>query len=74
MRFGTLIPQKKSPPDNYIYVGPEVQDSDCLVIDSLIDTGSTLTSAAQLLYDQGAKRIFMYATHGLLTHDAWKQV
>eukprot|EP00828_Plagiopyla_frontata_P045076 TRINITY_DN759_c0_g1_i2.p1 TRINITY_DN759_c0_g1~~TRINITY_DN759_c0_g1_i2.p1 ORF type:complete len:321 (+),score=44.51 TRINITY_DN759_c0_g1_i2:2-964(+) len=74
VRFGSLIPQKKSPPDNYMYVGPEIDNSDCLVIDSLVDTGITLTSASQLLYNQGAKRIFFYATHGLLTHDAWKQV
>lgn len=45
----------------------DVSGRDVLLIDDIIDTGGTLCKAAQLLRENGAKRIFCYATHGIFT-------
>ncbi|WP_253306608.1 ribose-phosphate pyrophosphokinase [unidentified bacterial endosymbiont] len=41
----------------------DVSGRDCILIDDIIDTGSTLCKAAEALKKQGAKRVFAYATH-----------
>lgn len=49
------------------YYGPSVQGRHVILYDDLIDTGGTLTAAAQLLYQQGAHKVSAAATHGLFT-------
>lgn len=41
----------------------DVTGRDCILIDDIIDTSSTLCKAAEALKKQGAKRVFAYATH-----------
>lgn len=41
----------------------DVKDRDCIIVDDMIDTGGTLCKAAEALKEQGAKRVFAYATH-----------
>ena len=36
----------------------------CLLIDDMIDTGGTITKAADLLFDAGATDVIVAATHG----------
>src|SRR4026209_2886694 len=48
----------------------EVTDRDCLIVDDLIDTGGTITEAAAALRRLGARRIFAFATHALLSGPA----
>ena len=45
----------------------DVSNKNVLVVDDLIDSGGTLCSAATLLKQNGANRLFCYATHGLFT-------
>ena len=45
----------------------EVNNKDVLIVDDIIDTGGTLCKAADLLRQNGAKRVFCYATHGIFT-------
>lgn len=45
----------------------DVRDKIVILIDDLIDTGRTLVSAAQVIRAGGAKKVAIYATHGLLT-------
>jgi ribose-phosphate pyrophosphokinase len=45
----------------------EVADKDCVIPDDMIDTGGTITEAAAALRRLGAKRIFAFATHALLS-------
>ena len=45
----------------------DVQDKECLIVDDLIDSGSTLCKAADLLKKEGAKELFCYGTHGIFT-------
>src|ERR1700761_3868502 len=45
----------------------EVEGKDVLMVDDLTETAGTLTSAAKLLKERGAKRIFAAVSHALLT-------
>src|SRR5687767_10042508 len=48
----------------------EVEDKDCLIPDDMIDTAGTISEAAAALKRLGARRIFVCATHGLLSGPA----
>ena len=45
----------------------DVEGKDCLIPDDLIDTAGTVCEAAKALKRLGAKRVFIGATHGLLS-------
>jgi ribose-phosphate pyrophosphokinase len=45
----------------------DVKNKDVLIVDDIIDTGDTLCKAADILRDNGAKKVFCYATHGIFT-------
>ena len=48
----------------------EVKGMTCLLIDDMVDTAGTLTTAAAALKERGAERIYVAATHALLSGDA----
>jgi ribose-phosphate pyrophosphokinase len=48
----------------------DVEGKDCLIPDDLIDTAGTVTEAAKALKRLGAQRIFVCATHALLSGPA----
>jgi len=48
----------------------EVEDRDCLIPDDMIDTAGTITEAAAALKGLGARRVFAFATHALLSGPA----
>ncbi len=48
----------------------EVREKDCLILDDIIDSGGTLCDAANLLKENGARKVYCYATHGLFTKGA----
>jgi len=45
----------------------DVKDSDCIIVDDMIDTAGTLCKAAAVLKQFGARRVFAFASHGLLS-------
>ena len=45
----------------------DVAGKNCLIVDDMIDSGGTACEAALLLRKLGAKKIFLYGTHGLFT-------
>jgi ribose-phosphate pyrophosphokinase len=47
-----------------------VEDRTCLLIDDIIDSGGTICNAAEALIGQGAKAVYAYATHGVLSGGA----
>ena len=47
-----------------------VEGRTCVIIDDMIDTGSSLCAAAERLKEQGAEQIYALATHGLLSGPA----
>jgi ribose-phosphate pyrophosphokinase len=42
----------------------------CIVVDDMIDTGGTITKAAEALFEQGAAQVIVTATHGVLSGPA----
>jgi len=48
----------------------EVQGRTCVLVDDMIDTGSTIVKAAETLFDQGATDVIVAATHGIFSGPA----
>jgi ribose-phosphate pyrophosphokinase len=42
----------------------DVRGMDCLVVDNLVDTGSTLVKTAKVLKSQGARSVTAFCVHG----------
>lgn len=51
-----------------------VKGCDVIIVDDMIDTGGTLCEAAKVLKDYGAKRVYVFATHGLFSRDAMTKI
>lgn len=45
----------------------DVNNCDCILVDDMIDTAGTLCKAADVLIENGARRVFAFASHGLLS-------
>jgi len=52
----------------------DVAGRTCIVVDDMIDTGSTITKAAEALFAQGAAQVIVTATHGVLSGAAVDQL
>jgi len=48
----------------------EVDGRICVLIDDMIDTGGTIVKAAEALFDNGASKVIVAATHGILSGPA----
>jgi len=51
-----------------------VVDSDVIIVDDMIDTAGTLCKAAEQLKKGGAKRVFAFASHGIFSGNASKNI
>ncbi len=72
---GLAIIHKRRDPrvPNEVKVGEVVGDvrgKTCILVDDMIDTGGTITKAADLLFDNGAADVIVTATHGVLSGPA----
>ncbi|CAN5247382.1 ribose-phosphate diphosphokinase [soil metagenome] len=72
---GLAIIHKRRDPNvpNEVKVGEVVGDvrgKTCILVDDMIDTGGTITKAAELLFDNGAVDVIVTATHGVLSGPA----
>ncbi len=52
----------------------EVSERDCIIVDDIIDTGGTLCKAAQALKERGAKSVYAYGTHPVLSGIAFENI
>lgn len=52
----------------------EVEGRNCVIVDDIVDTAGTLCKAAQILKERGAKQVFSYATHPVLSGGAAKRI
>ena len=52
----------------------DVKDQTCIIVDDIIDSGGTIVNAAKALKDRGAKEVYVYITHGVLSGDAVKKI
>ncbi|HWH27535.1 MAG TPA: ribose-phosphate diphosphokinase [Mycobacteriales bacterium] len=69
---GLAIIHKRRDPNvpNEVKVGEvvgEVRGRTCILVDDMIDTGGTITKAADLLFENGAQDVVVTATHGVLS-------
>jgi ribose-phosphate pyrophosphokinase len=48
----------------------QVNGRTCIIVDDMIDTGSTIGNAADALFEQGAAQVIVTATHGVLSGPA----
>jgi ribose-phosphate pyrophosphokinase len=47
-----------------------VKGKNCLITDDIIDSGGTIVNAAKALKEKGAKDVYVYVTHGVLSGKA----
>jgi ribose-phosphate pyrophosphokinase len=52
----------------------DVEDRICLVVDDMIDTGGTISKAADILFDAGAADVVVAATHPVLSDPATERL
>ena len=52
----------------------DVTDKNVIIVDDMVDTAGTLTKAADLMVDRGAKSVRAVATHALLSGDAYEKI
>jgi ribose-phosphate pyrophosphokinase len=76
-RLGTplAIIHKRRDPDvanqvKVFEVVGHVKGRTCILVDDMIDTGGTIVKAADALFEQGAERVIVAATHGVLSGPA----
>ena len=51
-----------------------VKDKTCIIVDDIIDSGGTIINAAKALKERGAKEVYVYITHGVLSGEAVEQI
>ena len=52
----------------------EINNKTCILLDDIVDSGGTLCSAAKALKDNGAKEIYSYIVHGVLSGNALEKI
>jgi ribose-phosphate pyrophosphokinase len=53
------------------YVIGDVEGKVAVIVDDIIDTGGTLSAAAQTVLDEGAEKVYAVATHGVFSGNAF---
>jgi ribose-phosphate pyrophosphokinase len=52
----------------------EVEGTDCILVDDIVDSAGTLCNAAKALKDAGAKSVSAYVAHGVLSGPALERI
>jgi len=52
----------------------DVKDKDVVIVDDMIDTAGTITMAADIMMDQGAKSVRAVATHPILSGPSYERI
>ncbi|MDG1571180.1 ribose-phosphate pyrophosphokinase [Robiginitalea sp. M366] len=52
----------------------EVEDRNVVLVDDMVDTAGTLTKAADLMMERGARSVRAITTHGLLSGNAFERI
>jgi ribose-phosphate pyrophosphokinase len=52
----------------------DVEGRVCLIVDDMIDTGGTITKAADILFESGAAEVIIAATHAVLSDPATEKL
>ena len=52
----------------------DVQDKIAIIVDDMIDTAGSITAAIETLYENGAKEVYVTATHGIFSGPAFERI
>ncbi len=77
LKSGLAMMDKRRPAANVseiMNVVGDVKDQDTLLLDDLVDTAGTLTQAANVLLERGAKRVISYVVHPVLSGPAIERI
>ena len=77
LNAGLAIVDKRRPKpgqSKVMNVVGDVKDQTCIIVDDIIDSGGTIVNAAKALKERGAKEVYVYVTHGVLSGDAVKKI
>ena len=77
LNVGLAIVDKRRPKpgqSQVMNVIGDVRDKTCIIVDDIIDSGGTIINAAKALKERGAKEVYVYITHGVLSGDAVKKI
>ncbi len=73
MNIPLAIIDKRRPEHNKVEVMSvigDVKDKNCIILDDIIDTAGTIVGAVDALKEQGAKDVYICATHAVLSDPA----
>jgi len=77
LNVGLAIVDKRRPKpgqSQVMNVIGDVKGKTCIIVDDIIDSGGTIVNAAKALKERGAKEVYVYITHGVLSGDAVKKI
>jgi ribose-phosphate pyrophosphokinase len=77
LNVGLAIVDKRRPKpgqSQVMNVIGDVKGKTCIIVDDIIDSGGTIVNAAKALKDRGAKEVYVYITHGVLSGEAVKKI
>jgi len=77
LNVGLAIVDKRRPKpgqSEVMNVIGDVKGQTCILVDDIIDSGGTIVNAAKALKSRGAKDVYVYITHGVLSGDAIKKI
>ncbi|MCH7656794.1 MAG: ribose-phosphate pyrophosphokinase [Bacteroidetes bacterium] len=66
--------RKKANYVDEIQVIGDVKDKNIVIVDDMVDTGGTITLAARMMMDKGAKSIRAATTHAILSGPAYERI
>ena len=71
-----IIDKRRSGPNvsEVMHIIGDVEGETCIIVDDMIDTAGTLCQAAKALMDCGAKAVYAYATHAVLSGPALERI
>jgi len=52
----------------------DIEGRNCVIMDDMIDTAGTLTKAAEVLKERGAKSVYAYCTHAIFSGPAIERI
>jgi ribose-phosphate pyrophosphokinase len=77
LNVGLAIVDKRRPKpgqSQVMNVIGDVKGKTCVIVDDIIDSGGTIVNAAKALKARGAKDVYVYITHGVLSGEAVKKI
>ena len=71
-----IIDKRRSAPgkSEVMNVIGNIKNKTCVIVDDIIDSGGTIVNAANALKEKGAKEVYVYITHAVLSGNAVEKI